>query len=53
MNAQFRHFCHQNYMKAAYQMVCNTSSPVVHISEVDSKPSPLQQTSSTRVNNIQ
>jgi len=32
-------------MKAAYQMVCNTSSPV-HISEVDSEPSPLQQSSS-------
>jgi len=40
-------------MKAAYQMVCNTSGPVVHISEVDSEPSPLQQSSSTRVNNIQ
>ncbi len=46
-------------MKAAYQMVCNTSSPE-HVSEckscvseVDSVPSTLQQYSSARVNSIQ
>lgn len=42
-------------MKAAYQMFCNNSSPVhvseceFGVSEVDSVPSTLQQSSSARV----